>query len=197
MAVISVLSKKLSPTQIHRCLSAHTIVGPWGSAGNFSTPQTPLNAGKFVSMVHFPSAMKLWAFAPGIKAATMKFGYIWISLTNSSYEPREKHEQQLFLRERSTPYQHRKVTCKADDDESDHSLSSEALATIRFRHSSVHTCKAAPMSTIEGTHDRESPRPSFFDLMRPRHLCLSLLSRRVPIHCTASCSFISHSTLRS
>ena len=56
----------------------------------------------------------------------------------------------------------------------------------------VHTCSTAPTSTIEGTHDRGSPRPSFYDLMRPRHLCSSLLSRMCshPLHRTIL--FISH-----
>ena len=32
----------------------------------FSSPQTHMNPGKYVSMVHFPFSTKLWAFAPRI-----------------------------------------------------------------------------------------------------------------------------------
>ena len=43
---------------------------------------------------------------------------------HSSYEPRERHEQRLLLKERSAPYQHSKERCQTDEDESDRSLSS-------------------------------------------------------------------------
>ena len=81
---------------------------------------------------------------------------VWLHMVfvdhHSSYETLEKHEQRLLLKRRSALYQHNKERCKADEDESDRSLSSKAQATIRFRHN-CHTGNAAPMSTVEGTHD--------------------------------------------
>ena len=60
----------------------------------------------------------------------------------------------------------------------------ERQATVRYRHNIVHTCSTAPMSTIEGAHDRGSPRPG---------TCVRLSCREcVPILCIASC-FV-HST---
>ena len=119
----------------------------------FSSLRTPMNAGKYVSMEPFPLRTKLWAFASRIKAATIKCGYIWFSLTiTAAMKHLIKHEQRLLLKRRSAPYQHNKERCKADEDESDRSLSSKAQATIRFRHNS-HTGNAPPMSTVEGTHD--------------------------------------------
>ena len=40
------------------------------------------------------------------------------------HEPRERHEPRLLLKERSAPYQRSRVRCKADEDVSDHLLSS-------------------------------------------------------------------------
>ena len=47
----------------------------------FSSPRTPMNAGKYVSMVHSPFLTTLWASVPKIKAATTKWGCTWLSLT--------------------------------------------------------------------------------------------------------------------
>ena len=104
ISVIFVLLKKLLQTQIYRCLSAPHSCGPWGSAryrqtfAGFSSPQTPMNAGKYVSMVHFPLTTKLWAFASRIKAATMKCGYTCISLTITAAMNRAKNTNNGLLK---------------------------------------------------------------------------------------------------
>ena len=133
-----VLSKKLLPTQTYLCLPAPHPCGAQGQCrvlsqtfAGFSSPQTLVNAGKYVSMVHFPFSTKLWAFAPRIKAVTMKCGYTWISFSSMVTPSREKGtSQRLLLKERSAPHQRNKERCQADEDERDRSLSSEAQATI-------------------------------------------------------------------
>ena len=53
---------------------------------------------------------------------------VWLHLAfvdhHGDCEPRERHEQRLFLKERSAPYQPSKERCRAGEDESDRSLSS-------------------------------------------------------------------------
>ena len=88
----------------------------------FSSRQIPMNAGKYVNMVHFPFPTKLWAFAPWIKAATMKCGYTWISLTITTMN-RVRNTNNGFSSKKGLLLVNTAM-CKADEEESDRSLSS-------------------------------------------------------------------------
>ena len=110
---LSIIEEAFLPIQTYRCFLGPHPCGDQGQCrvlgqtfAGFSSPQTPMDAGKYVSTVHFPFPSKLWAFA----------------------------QQWLLLKERSAPYQRSQERCKADEDESDRSLSSYVQATIRFRH---------------------------------------------------------------
>ena len=118
---------------------------------------------------------------------------MWLQLAlvnhHGDNEPREWHELRLLLKERSAPYQPSKERGKAGEDESDRSLSSK---------SSIRTARLPTAQLMKGTHDRDSPRPSFCDLMRPWHLCSSLLFVHVFLSLALHhISSISHITLRS
>ena len=131
VTVISVLSKKPSPTQIYRCLPAPHRCGAQEQCqvigqtfAGFSSLRTLVNDGKYVSMVHSILHDTL-ASAARIKAAIMKCGYTWLSLViMATTNPRERHEQRHLLKERSAPYQPSKERSKAGEDESDRSLPS-------------------------------------------------------------------------
>ena len=48
---------------------------------DFSSLRTLMNDGKYVSMVHSPFSMTLWAYVERINVDIMKCGYTWLSLT--------------------------------------------------------------------------------------------------------------------
>ena len=102
-------------------------------------------------MVHFPLST-LWAFAPRLKAATMKCGYTWISLTITAAMNREKNTNCGFSSKKGLllanpakkgARQVRNATVRC------HPKCRRPFATVTI----VRTRNAAPMSTIEGTHN--------------------------------------------
>ena len=87
----SVLSKKHSPTQIYRCHPAQVQHLPNGQTyAGFSSLRTLVEDGKFVSMVHSPFTKILRGSAQRIKAAIMRCGCTWPSLTITVTTNREK-----------------------------------------------------------------------------------------------------------
>ena len=82
-----------------------------------------MNAEKYVSMVHFPFATKLWAFAPRIKGAIMKCDYTWTTLTITAVN-RARNKNNGFSSEKG-----QFLTNKAKKDV----RQTRTKATIRFR----------------------------------------------------------------
>ena len=94
---ISILSKKLSPTQIYRCLLTQHRCGTQEQCQvigqtyvGFSSLRTRMEDGKYVSMVRSPFPTILRASAQRIKAAIMMCGCTWPSLTLTVTTNREK-----------------------------------------------------------------------------------------------------------
>ena len=90
----------------------------------FSSFRTLLKDGKYVSMVHSFIHDTL-----GLRRKDQSCHHeVWLHLAfvshHGDYEPRERHEQRLLLKERSAPYQPSKERSKAGEDESDRSLPS-------------------------------------------------------------------------
>ena len=87
---VSVLSKKLPPTQIYRCHLAPHRCGAQGQYQVNASLQTPMKDGCYLSMALSPSLTTLWASVPRIKAAIMRCGCAWPSLAIMATTYREK-----------------------------------------------------------------------------------------------------------
>ena len=57
------------------------VPGGWADVCGFLDLRTLMNDGKYVSMVHSPFSMTLWAYVERINVDIMKCGYTWLSLT--------------------------------------------------------------------------------------------------------------------
>ena len=134
---------------------------------------------KYVSMVYVPFFTKLWAFAPRIKAVTLRCGYTLISLTSSMVTTnREKGTSNGYFSRKGL--RHTNAAKKG-------ARQMRTKATVHFRPERrrpfayvtiVHTCNAAPMSTFEETQNCSSSSPpvarTFFCTWRVHsHICTS------------------------
>ena len=116
----------------------HTLCGAQGQCqvlgqtfAGFSSLQTPMNTGKYVSMEPFPFSTKLWAFVPRIKVATMKCGYTWTSLTITAAMNRVKGTSNDFSSKKGLLLSN---TARKGARQRTKAFSSSAQATIRHRH---------------------------------------------------------------
>ena len=102
---VSVLSKKLSPIQIYRCHRTSHHCGAQEqyqvnglTYAGFSSLETLMKDGKYVSMVHSPFLTTLWAC----------HHEVWLHLAFVNHHGdvvlRERHEHRLPLKERTSPY---------------------------------------------------------------------------------------------
>ena len=154
-----VLLKRPSPKRTCRChLALHHCVAQVRCHANglmyagFSSHWTHMKSGKYDYTVRFPPSIAPWVFVKRIKAATMRNGCIL-------HLPTLAEIMRLHLKERSSPYQLNKERSRAHGEQSDHSHSSIIHMTSTCSHE--HTSK--------DLHNNGTPRPSFHDLMRPRH----------------------------
>ena len=99
---------------------------------------------------------------------------------HGDYEPREKHEQRLLIKERSAPYQTNKESGKAVEDESDRSLSCWPFDVMAVFNSSdrcaplssdIHD--ATPTAALRRTHGKRAREQHL--LGNPRGPSLTLL----------------------
>ena len=126
------LSKKLSPAQIYRCLLTPHRCG--------AQEQCQVIGKTYVGFLKPPDSYGRWkvrqygAFSilqdtQGLRPKDQSCHHeVWLHLALVNHhgddEPRERHEQRLLLKERSSPYQPSKERSKAGEDESERSLSS-------------------------------------------------------------------------
>ena len=82
-----------------------------------------MNAEKYVSMVHYPFATKLWAFAPRIKGAIMKCDYTGTTLTITAVVNRARNKNNGFSSKKGQFLTNKAKKDARQTDESDHSLS--------------------------------------------------------------------------
>ena len=71
----------MPPGWPHRCGAQVQCQVVGQTFADFSSLRTLMNDGKYVSMVHSPFCMTLWAYVERINIAIMKCGYTWLSLT--------------------------------------------------------------------------------------------------------------------
>ena len=165
--------------------SPGAVPGDWADLCGFLKP--PNSYGRWKVRQHGAVTIPhdVLASAQKIKAAIMKCGNTWCLFISMATTNREKGTSNgCFF---SAPYQ----------------PSREEAMQVRTK-ATVHFCPnvkrpfASSQSSIRTAYSRSRvTKPSFFDLIRPRHLCLSLLWRTCfhPLHCI--CLFISHNTLCS
>ena len=112
------------------------VPGEWRMYAGFSSHRTTMKSGKYDYTVHSPFLPVLWASVQRIKAAHMRCGCTWHSLTIMVTTHREKkHDQRLLLKERSSPYQPNKERRPAH---------TENKATIRLRQNRPYEEHALP-----------------------------------------------------
>ena len=151
----------------------------------FSSLQTLMEDGKYVSMVHSPFSTILRAFAQRIKAAIMRCGCTWPSSTITVTTNREKGMSNGFSSRKdlllTSPARKeaKQVRTKANV-----RFRPKRQATVRYRHNRPYV-QHGSHETIPGAHDRGSPRFSFYDGLG---ICVRLSCREcVPILCIVSC----------